>query len=70
MRQLLGGKQDQYSASFGGFNYIEFNKSNEVIVNNLDIDSYVIQELEASLLLFLLKCLETRIRSFLINQKI
>ena len=50
--KLLGGKQDQYSASFGGFNYIEFNKSNEVIVNNLDIDSYVIQELEASLLLF------------------
>ena len=44
--KLLGGKQDQYSASFGGFNYIEFN------VNNLDIDSYVIQELEASLLLF------------------
>lgn len=49
---LLGGKQDQYSASFGGFNFIEFNKSSKVIVNNLDLKPLVTQELEASLLLF------------------
>jgi D-glycero-alpha-D-manno-heptose-7-phosphate kinase len=49
---LLGGKQDQYSAAFGGFNFIEFKKSNNVIVNNLELSKSTIQELEASLLLF------------------
>lgn len=49
---LLGGKQDQYSATFGGFNFIEFKKSDEVEVNCLDIPNDVIRELESSLLLF------------------
>jgi len=47
---IQGGLQDQYAATFGGCNYIEF-QGDQVIVNPLRLSQDVVNELEHNLLL-------------------
>lgn len=49
---LAGGKQDQYAATFGGVNYMEFYKDDKTIVNPLRIKPEYIYELEKNIVLF------------------
>ncbi len=49
--KMAGGKQDQYSATFGGINFMEFYKD-KVIVNPLRIKDSYLDELSHNLVLY------------------
>lgn len=49
---LAGGKQDQYAATFGGFNFMEFYADNKVIVNPLRVKSKTLNELSRNIVLY------------------
>jgi len=64
---IEGGKQDQFAATFGGFNFIEFLGST-VVVNPLRIPQALVNELEYRLLLCYTG--KTRLSSHILHRQI
>ncbi len=65
--KMAGGKQDQYAATFGGVNYMEFFEGDKVIVNPMRIKIEYLQELEHNLVLFYTQT--SRLSSDIIQQQ-
>jgi D-glycero-alpha-D-manno-heptose-7-phosphate kinase len=50
--KMEGGRQDQYAAAFGGFNFMEFTQNGNTIVNPLNLRTKFRNELAFSLILY------------------
>lgn len=50
--KLAGGKQDQYAASYGGINYMQFLKDGTTTVETINLAKDAVNELESSIVLY------------------
>ena len=73
---MAGGKQDQYAATFGGVNFMEFYKDDKVIVNPLRIKPVYLHELAYNIVLYYTKTsrlsskiIETQSRNVIDNRE-
>jgi D-glycero-alpha-D-manno-heptose-7-phosphate kinase len=64
---MAGGKQDQYAATFGGVNFMEFYGNGKVIVNPLRIRDQILNELSNNIILYYTKT--SRISSEIIGHQ-
>ncbi len=64
---MAGGKQDQYAATFGGINFMEFFKEDKVVVNPLRVRNQYLYELAHNLLLYNTKT--SRLSSVIIEKQ-
>lgn len=65
---MSGGKQDQYAATFGGINFMEFLADDKVIVNPLQLKDEILYELEFNLLLYFTAT--QRLSATIINEQV
>ncbi len=65
---MSGGKQDQYAATFGGVNFMEFLANDTVIVNPLQLKDEILYELECNLLLYFTAT--QRLSATIINEQV
>lgn len=65
---MSGGRQDQYAATFGGVNFMEFLSDDKVIVNPLQLKEEVLYELEFNLLLYFTAT--QRLSASIINEQV
>ena len=49
---ISGGKQDQYAATYGGLNFMEFYADEHVVVNPINVKKKVFQELQHNMVLY------------------
>ena len=72
---IKGGKQDQYTAAFGGFNFMEF-EGDQVIINPLRVKPEVVNELQCNMLLcytggtrLSAKIIDSQVRNFVSGKR-
>jgi D-glycero-alpha-D-manno-heptose-7-phosphate kinase len=72
---IKGGKQDQYAAAFGGFNFMEFD-GEQAIVNPLRIKPEIVNELQYNMLLcytggtrLSARIIDSQVRNFVSGRK-
>ena len=64
---MAGGRQDQYAATFGGVNYMEFYAGEKVVVNPLRVRRDALHELSHNLLLYFTE--KSRVSSQIIEKQ-
>lgn len=66
--EMAGGKQDQYAATFGGINYMEFTNTGWVTVNQIRVSDNFLNELQTNLILYFTA--SSRDSSGIINEQV